>query len=403
MWPAVEQHIVRVENESYREWDDSSPPHFDVTQSIPALIADRALPVGQSDAVGEFYAKAEAAVQQLANQALDADAPQLDHLVTVLIRSDAIASSRIEQVNTTSEGLAVVLADLDEEGDAVASQEGRDTLIVAGAAEAVQDSLDVHDAPVTDQWFKALHTSLLRSDSALERRYLGQWRDCPVWIGPSRQYAEFEAPPHDKVPALIADLIRFVSRHDVPGLIRAAIAHAQFETIHPFVDGNGRIGRALIHRIIGTPNVPVPVAHGLLSNLDAYLDGLNAYRAGDLDTWLATFCRAVETGAVAASGLLSSLTNLRRRFHDLVPTRTGSVTRQLLDDLIGQPVLTSIMIQRNYGVTPGRASQLTSQLTDAGILRRSSAWAPTTRRIWVAHDVLASIDALGEQLPRQAS
>jgi len=401
MWPAVERRAVQVENDSYREWDDSSQPRFEVIQSVPGPIASQALPTDQPDVVREAYARARAAVQQLANHALDANAPQLDHLVTVLIRSDAIASSRIEQVNTTSEGLAVVLADLDEQGDAIAPQDGRDTQIVAGAVEAVQDSLDVHAAPLSDQWFKMLHTSLLRSDSSLDRKHLGQWRDCPVWIGPSRQNAEFEAPPHDQVPALIADLIRFIDRHDVPDFTRAAIAHAQFETIHPFVDGNGRIGRALIHRIIGAPNVPVPVAHGLLSSLSAYIDGLNAYRSGDLDTWLTAFYRAVETGAVAASGLLSSLTNLRRRFHDLVPTRTGSVTRQLLDDLIGQPVLTSIMIQRNYGVTPGRASQLTSQLTDAGILRRSSAWAPTTRRIWVAHDVLASIDALGEQLPRQ--
>jgi len=401
MWPAVKKHVVQVDNDSFRDWDDSSLPRFDVTQSIPARIANQALPVGQPGPVGECYASAVSAIQQLGNHALDAGAPQLDHLVTVLTRSDAIASSRIEQVNATSEGLAVVLADLDEEGDALASEDGRETQIVAGAVAAVQESLDIGGVAVSDQWFKTLHASLLRSDSTLDRRYLGEWRDCPVWIGPSRQHAEFEAPPHGKVPALIEDLILFIGRHDVPDLTRAAIAHAQFETIHPFVDGNGRIGRALIHRVIGKSNVPVPVAHGLLTNLSAYIDGLNAYREGDLDTWLTTFYVAVETGAVAASGLLSSLTNLRRRFHDLVPTRTGSVTRRLLDDLVGQPVLTSLMIQRNYGVTPARASQLTTQLTDAGILRRSSVWAPTTRRIWVAHDVLASIDALSEQLPRQ--
>lgn len=400
MWPAVKQHVVQVENDRYREWDDTSPSHFEVTQSIPAPIANQALPVGQAGVVGELHSKAVAAIQQLANQALDTDAPQLNHLVTVLIRSDAIASSRIEQVRTTSEALAVVLADLDEDGDAVAPQEAKETLIVAGAVDAVQESLG-HDELVSDQWFKGLHTSLLRADPMFDRRHLGQWRDCPVWIGPSRQQAVFEAPPHDQVPGLMDDLIQFIGRHDVPNLSRAAIAHAQFETIHPFVDGNGRIGRALIHRIIGALNVPVPVAHGLLSDLTAYIDGLNAYRTGNLDTWLATFYVAVETGAIAASDLLNSLTNLRRRYHELVPTRRGSVTRQLLDDLVGNPILTSLMIKRKYGVTAARASQLTSQLTDAGILRRSTVWAPTSRKIWVAQDVLASIDALSEQLPRQ--
>lgn len=400
MWPAVSQHVVQVENDGYRAWDETSRSHFEVTQSIPAPIANQPLPIGQAGAVGELHSKAMTAIQQLANQALGTGAPQLSHLVTVLIRSDAIASSRIEQVRTTSEKLAVVLADLDEDGDAIASHEAKETLLVAGAVDAVQESLG-HSALMSDQWFKGLHTSLLRSDPMFDRRHLGQWRDCPVWIGPSRQQAQFEAPPHDHVPALMDDLIQFIGRHDVPNLSRAAIAHAQFETIHPFVDGNGRIGRALIHRIIGAPNVPVPVAHGLLSDLTAYIDGLNAYRTGNLDTWLATFFVAVETGAIAASGLLNSLTNLRHRFHELVPTRRGSVTRQLLDDLVGNPVLTSLMIQRNYGVTAARASQLTSQLTDAGILRRSTVWAPTNRRIWVAQDVLASIDALSEQFPRQ--
>lgn len=401
MWPAVEQLVVNVENDRHRNWDASSPTHFQVTQSIPPSIATRALPVGEPGAVGDRYVRAIAAVRSLANRALEQDAPQIDHLVTVLIRSDAIASSRIEKVHASSEELAVVLADLDEDGHAIAPAEVTETQIVAGAVEAVQGSLDQDGETVSPRWFKGLHNALLQADPMLDRRYLGEWRDCPVWIGPSRQRAEFEAPPYQQVPALMDDLIRFISRHDVPDLSRAAIAHAQFETIHPFVDGNGRIGRALIHRIVGASNVPVPVAHGLLADLGAYIDGLNAYRAGDLDTWLSTFYLAVESGAIAATHLLGSLTTLRRHFCERVPTRAGSVTQQLLDDLVGQPALTSLMIQRNYGVTAARASQLTSQLTDAGILRRSHVWAPTNRRVWVAPEVLESIDAIGEVLPRQ--
>lgn len=402
MWPAVDQLVVRVENDRHRGWDESSPTHFEITQSIPVSIATRPLPVGEPGAVGDLYARAIVAVQNLANRALEQDSPQIDHLVTVLVRSDAIASSRIEQVHASSEELAVILADLDEEGDAIAPVDVKETQIVAGAVEAVQGSFNQAAEAVSQEWFKGLHTALLRADPTLDRRHLGEWRDCPVWIGPSRQRAEFEAPPYEQVPALIDDLIRFINRHDVPDLSRAAIAHAQFETIHPFVDGNGRIGRALIHRILSAPNVPVPIAHGLLADLGAYIDGLNAYRAGDLDTWLSTFYRAVESGAVAATRLLDSLTNLRRRFRERVPTRAGSVTQQLLDDLVGQPVLTSLMIQRKYGVTAARASQLTSQLTDAGILRRAQVWAPTKRRVWVAEDVVESIDAIGEALPRQA-
>ncbi len=90
---------------------------------------------------------------------------------------------------------------------------------------------------------------------------------------------------HDRVSAAISDLIRFLRRDDLPVLPQAAIAHAQFETIHPFTDGNGRAGRALLHSMLRskalTRSVTVPVSAGLLADTGAYFEALTAYREGD--------------------------------------------------------------------------------------------------------------------------
>ena len=99
-------------------------------------------------------------------------------------------------------------------------------------------------------WFHRLHRDPLAADRDMEKRHLGAWRDCPVWIGEDRSTAGFEGPPHRRVPHLMDDLVGFSARLDVHPVLQAAIAHAQFETIHPYVDGNGRIGRLLIHRLL---------------------------------------------------------------------------------------------------------------------------------------------------------
>jgi Fic family protein len=95
----------------------------------------------------------------------------------------------------------------------------------------------------------------------------------------------FNPPHHDHVPVLIDDLVAFARRTDIPLLTQAAVAHAQFETIHPFPDGNGRTGRALIHSMLRghglTHNVTVPVSAGLLTDTSAYFDALTAYREGE--------------------------------------------------------------------------------------------------------------------------
>ena len=145
------------------------------------------------------------------------------------------------------------------------------------AALALADRLD-EDAVL------AMHAALLAD---VQPEIAGRWREEQVWIGGDSfgpHGAAFIPPHHDHVPALMADLVKFTRRADLPLLSQAAIAHAQFETIHPFPDGNGRTGRALIHAMLRghglTRNVTVPVSAGLLTDTNGYFDALTAYRDG---------------------------------------------------------------------------------------------------------------------------
>src|SRR5262249_38246027 len=132
----------------------------------------------------------------------------------------------------------------------------------------------------------AMH-KVLMADA--EPETAGRWRTEQVWIGGGNlgpHGAVFVPPHHSRIEPAIDDLVAFVRRDDLPVLVHAAIAHAQFETIHPFPEGNGRTGRALLHAMLRNKrlirNVTVPISAGLLTDTSSYFDALTAYRSGDL-------------------------------------------------------------------------------------------------------------------------
>ena len=134
------------------------------------------------------------------------------------------------------------------------------------------------------------------------------------WIGGSRlgpHAAVFVPPVHERVPGLIDDLVAFIARDDVPVLAHAALAHAQFETIHPFEDGNGRTGRALVHAMLRskglTRTVTVPISAGLLVDTDAYFVALTAYRSGDPEPIVECFADAAFAAVANGRELVGDL------------------------------------------------------------------------------------------------
>ena len=385
-WPAARRKQVTARNELWRNWDEESTPTIDVTQTIPPLIARRAVPA-VDETVAERLAAADSAVSAL-NETAAAGAGALGHLSAVLIRADAVASSSIEHITAPSAELAARLADLDDDTDAAHYPAGTE-LVAANVATALAARSSRSEVSVG--WFHRLHRDLLAADWDMEKRHLGAWRDCPVWIGEDRSTAGFEGPPHRRVPHLMDDLVGFSARLDVHPVLQAATAHAQFETIHPYVDGNGRIGRLLIHRLLPAGAAPVPVALGLLNDPDRYIAGLRHYAAGDLDTWIGTFADAIVLGASAAQRIVARIDQLRDNYRRRVRTRRGSTVPAVIDALLSSPAVTTRSIEDRFGVTEARAQQILHQLADSKILQRSDMRAGG-RSVWIAPGVIDAVD-----------
>ena len=394
VWPPAGRQAVVVDNELYRPWIDGSARQIVVTQTVPVGIEALAVPA-LGRAAGEVVGEATRAVAGLREYAATATGV-LGHLSAVLIRADAVASSQIEQITTSSEALAVALADLSDEASDFYPT---DTALVAAN---VATALAAYRAgePVTAAWFHWRHRSLLAAGRELLPRHLGAWRDCAVWVGENRQTAAFEGPSFEQVPALMDDLVRFIARRDVHPVVHAAIAHAQFETIHPYVDGNGRVGRLLIHQLLDAGEAPIPVAHGLLHDPTGYVAGLMAYRAGDLDGWVAVFAAAVADGAAAAMQLVDRIEDLHRAYRGRVRTRAGSPVQRILDSLVHTPAITAAEVQATYRLSAGRASQILHQLAEANILRLSAHRAGRAQ-VWVAHEVIDAVDTINATIPRR--
>ena len=399
-WPAAQLQTATVENELWRSWDDESPRTITVAQTVPPHVCDLAIPALEP-VTGDALAEATRAVSDFRDRAAKTTGV-LGHLSAVLIRADAVASSQIEHITTSSEALAVALADLGDDDPDRSPYPVATELVAANVTVALSAQRGSED--LSKDWFHRRHRSLLAADPEMEQRHLGAWRDCAVWIGQNRLSADFEGPPWSQVPALMADLVRFAARSDVHPVVHAAIAHAQFETIHPYVDGNGRIGRLLVHRLLDprptAATAPVPVAHGLLHNPNGYIGGLTAFRSGDLDDWIAVFAAAVTDGAHAAVRLVDRIAGIADDYRQRVRTREGSAVSQILDGLLHTPAITSGEIQAAFKVTAGRASQILHQLADAGIVRLSDHRAGRAR-VWVAPEVIDAIDLINATIPRR--
>jgi Fic family protein len=210
-------------------------------------------------------------------------------------------------------------------------------------------------------------------------------------------------PHHELVPALMDDLLVFADRTDLPRLAQTAIAHAQFETIHPFPDGNGRVGRALVQAMLRggelTRSVTVPVSAGLLSNTSRYFDALGAYRTGDVRP----IVRSIAEASFAAVGngrrLVSDLEEVRRRWEQSINARSDSAVHRLVDVLLRQPIIDSATAATALGVTTVNAQVAIDRLVVAGVLEQISAG--KRNRIWEARDVVESLDAFAARARRQ--
>ncbi|MDA8203589.1 MAG: Fic family protein [Chloroflexi bacterium] len=232
-------------------------------------------------------------------------------------------------------------------------------------------------APVTVDDLLAIHAVLMAGD---ERARPGRVREEQNWIGgrlgnPSD--AAFVPPPEDLVLPLLEDLVTFIARDDLPAVPQAAVAHAQFETIHPFIDGNGRVGRALVHVVLQRRGVAArfvpPVSILLAARPTAYVEGLTAFREGRVADWIGSFASAAGHAALMSIELADQVAVLQAAWRERAGRpRAGSAASKLIALLPALPVLSAPTARAAIGVSQQQTLAALKALAEAGVIRQLS-------------------------------
>ena len=264
--------------------------------------------------------------------------PQLGALGRFLIQTESVSSSKIEQVDATTEDFARALA------GSRANDSATSMVAVTGAlTEMVSDA--GRTGMITIEGILAAHKTLMEHDPT-DGRFAGQVRTVQNWIlgsDYSPRGAIHIPPPPETLGDYLDDLMLYANRNDVPALVQAAVVHAQFESIHPFTDGNGRIGRALINAVLRrrgvTRETVVPIATALVADREGYFRLVNDYREGALGP----FVRSLASSALIASEesrvTAERFRDLTEEWREVATPRAGSALESLVNALLDHPVL----------------------------------------------------------------
>jgi Fic family protein len=325
---------------------------------------------------------AEAAIRRL--NVAGTSHVSLEGLARFLLRAESVASSKIEGLEAGPRRLLdaeVVLAQGGDATDRIAVE----VLANVAAMEAAVELGSSADTITLDDLL-GIHRILMERSAT--PGIGGVVRTVQNWIGGSSYNpcsAAFVPPPPDILDALLNDLLAYVNADDHPVLVQAAIAHAQFETIHPFADGNGRTGRALIHVILRrrglAPRFVPPTSLVLATWASDYIAGLTAYRhvgmpdspdrSTGAGTWLRTFATAAHRSCADAESYAGKIEALDARWREqLGRVRANSAVELLLDVLPGVPVITVDSAKRLIGRSEMRTGEAVNRLEAAGVLRQ---------------------------------
>jgi Fic family protein len=349
---------------------------------VPDLLAERSFSFHAETAAD--ITDAERAVERLNSEVRGlADSEAVARL---LLRAEAVASSRIEGLEVGGRRLlrAQLAAELgDEPGDFTATD-------VLNNIEAMRWAVDSVSAAkrLTVDHLLGIHERLLQGTALM--RYAGQIRAEQNWIGGSSYNpcsAAFVPPPPERVGELLEDLCEFCNRDALPALAQAAIAHAQFETIHPFVDGNGRTGRALIHVILRrrgvAPVVVPPVSLVLATWAEDYVAGLMATRYTQppdspeaveaVNGWLELFATATLRAVADAEAYEQRVAEIQQRWRKrLGRVRADSAASRLIEALPGAPVVTVQTAAALIGRSEQAVNEAIPRLVEARVMKQTT-------------------------------
>ena len=330
-------------------------PPLDLTPELTALLAEANQALGRLDGATQIL-------------------PDQDLFVWMYMRKEAVFSSQIEGTQSSLNDL------LAAEARMLRRRQPDDVGEVVNYVAAMNHGLArLASLPVSVRLIRELHERLLTGTRGSERQP-GHLRESQNWIGAagaSLNEAIYVPPPHRVVPEALGDLERFIhEERDLPLLIRIGMAHAQFETIHPFLDGNGRVGRLLITLLLceeGALQQPVLyLSHFLKQHRSEYYEALQSVREeGAWEDWLAFFLHAVQGSAVDATETARRIVDLRERHRDLLVAALGrgaGTGLRLLEALYRRPLIDIPEAQLLLGITYQAANNLVTRLARLEVL-----------------------------------
>ena len=342
-----------------------------------------------------LLAEAEAALGRLAGVGQLLPNPHL--LIRPYLLREAVASTMIE-------GTQASLAEIFELG-AAGDQPNADVEEVLAYVDAMEWAVTAaQDLPLSNRMLLECHQRLLRGVRGADRRP-GELRTTQNWIGrpgSTLATASFVPPPPDALADAITDWERFANEQpDMPLLVQDALLHVQFETIHPFLDGNGRLGRLLLVLfLIVRGRLTAPLLYlsaGIERERDRYYAALRATRAdGDAAPWIELFLESVRSQSLDAVSRAERIVDLRERYR-ATAANLGSVNAlHAVDVICENPIVTTRLIESRIGVARPTALRLLRQLEGAGVLEEARQGARGQRR-YVALELMdvVTTDELG--------
>jgi Fic family protein len=338
---------------------------------IPAPLPPNP-PVRMTDELQSLLSAADRELGRLDGSVLTLPNPDL--FVLMYVRKEAVLSSQIEGTQSSLQDLLAAESHLLSESDK------GDVGDVVNYVAAMNHGLGrLHELPVSVRLIREIHAELMRGARG-GRLAPGELRTTQNWIGApgaTPSDASFVPPPPNEVPRALGDLESFLNAsHAVPALITIGLAHVQFETIHPFLDGNGRVGRLLITFLLmqtGTLQKPVLyLSHYLKRHRRAYYEHLQAVRDhGDWESWLAFFLTGVREVSADATETARRVLLVRETHRKAVTERLGRAAangHKVLESLFDRPIVSVAGIRKLTGTTYPAANALVARLEEIGVL-----------------------------------
>lgn len=326
--------------------------------AVPAKIADLPAPTVPQEIL------LQTAELSLSLARFDvAQAARTYNLPALMLRSESASSSQIE--NLTSSVKNVALAEL-------SSMAPSNAELIAGNVRTMRKAIAASTGRLNADAVCDMHDTLMRNTG--EKQGL---REAQAWIGGtpySPHGATFVPPHHSRVRELVDDALAFTEREDLDPVVKMAVAHAQFETIHPFTDGNGRTGRVLLH-VIGAQaglleHSVLPISAGLLHSSESYMQAISAYQQGDAEPIVREMTEALELALVIGARMSDQLDTVLTQWEGRIVERKGSAMHRLAPVLVEQPVVDVKYLAEKLEISERAALNLVEKACDYGILKR---------------------------------